>query len=188
MRFRDILYTLAVLICGAAVSSAQFRINPYAFAAGGGGGTSWITNASPLSTTSNNWEGWIGCKFTMNETKTVTHLRRWVIAGSSQSHEIKVFTEGGTELGVATVNAASYSGEWAVVAVGSPFVLSSGTTYRIGSREYSGGDPWHEPGGLSYTVTSAATGIGAAYGAGAYPNTDGTPAANATYGPLSFDY
>lgn len=33
MRFRDILYTLAVLIVGTAVSSAQFLINPYAFAA-----------------------------------------------------------------------------------------------------------------------------------------------------------
>ena len=38
MRFRDIIHTLAVLICGTAVSSAQFLINPYAFAAGGGGG------------------------------------------------------------------------------------------------------------------------------------------------------
>ena len=31
MKIRDILYTLAVLICGTAVSSAQFLINPYRF-------------------------------------------------------------------------------------------------------------------------------------------------------------
>lgn len=31
MRIRDLLYTLAILICGTAVSSAQFLLNPYRF-------------------------------------------------------------------------------------------------------------------------------------------------------------
>ena len=38
MRLRDILHTLAILICVTALSSAQFIINPYSFAAPGGGG------------------------------------------------------------------------------------------------------------------------------------------------------
>jgi hypothetical protein len=41
MRIRDLLYTLAILICGTALSSAQFIINPYSFAAGG------VTPVSP---------------------------------------------------------------------------------------------------------------------------------------------
>ena len=39
MKFRDLLYTLSVLICGPALSTAGLIINPYAFGGGGGGGS-----------------------------------------------------------------------------------------------------------------------------------------------------
>ena len=53
MRFRDIIYTLAVLIVGTAVSSAQFLINPYAFAAAPGGG-------GPTLIASDNFDAYTG--------------------------------------------------------------------------------------------------------------------------------
>ena len=40
MRIRDILHTLSILIAGTGISCGQFLINPYSFAAPGGGGGS----------------------------------------------------------------------------------------------------------------------------------------------------
>jgi hypothetical protein len=58
MKIRDYLYTLAILICGTAISSAGLLINPYRFAAPGGGGPSYLINQNFEGTGYDNGETW----------------------------------------------------------------------------------------------------------------------------------
>ncbi len=156
---------------------------------GGGGGTRWITNASGLNSTSSSYSGYIGGKFTVGGANiTVTHLARYVISGSTQTHTLKIWDDSGTDviLASASLDASLFSNEWGSASVGTPVVLTSGVTYRIGSEEFSGGDLWHEAAGSTYTVTGVATLNGYNYG---NPFVDaGTTSANNIYCPVSFIY
>ena len=172
MRFRDIIYTLAVLIVGTAVSSAQFLINPYAFAAGGGGSPlELITAYSGYSTNGGPTEQ--GYAFVPSANLTVTHLGAYFVTGSFADKTITLRQSDGTAITTAT---AVFSGATLDVttwgAVGSPAALTSGTTYLVtvsmgyNNYPYAGSltsDTTHITPGIQVYADGSAVGGGAAF-------------------------
>ncbi len=181
-------WSLPFLCLGGPIQSRHAAVTKLKAApgGGGGGGTRWVTDG-PFNGTANNYAGYVGHKFTVGASPiTVTTLSRWVAAGSSQTHALKIWTDGGSVVATASLNAASFSNAWGDVTLGAPVVLSASTAYRIGSEEFSGGDTWHQGSGTPYTTTAVATGNAYSYGT-TYPDTD-SGSGPFIYGPVSFSY
>ena len=184
MRLRDIIYTLAVLIVGTAVSSAQFLINPYAFAAGGGGGdTAFITGVTLGSKTSQTVQ--LGMKITIGASPiTVTEVG---IYGNntkfSPTMDVYIRSSGGADLGHATVTWGAAS-QFYYATLSSPVVLSASTVYYV-MTDALGFNDIYTSATTTVTTTAAATTNDAAYG---QPPTGEGSAAGKVYGPLDFKY
>jgi RHS repeat-associated protein len=135
----------------------------------------------------------VGFQFTVAGTAlTVTDLGRWVVSGNSGNHEVKLFYSDGTPIPNASVTvstAGKPAGQFAYATLTSPVILAAGTTYAVMSREYGGGDWWHDYAGTQITLTAAASG---AWSVWAYP----TPppyygdlnGAGKSHGPVGLKY
>ncbi len=126
---------------------------------GGGGGASdtvWLTTFADTDgsfiTTLTTDEG--TC-FVANANKTVTALGRYVFAGASGSHLMKILNGSGGTLGSATLNlSGATSGQFAYVTLSPAVSISSGSSYSIQSHEANGGDEWYN----FVTMTTITTG------------------------------
>ena len=97
---------------------------------------------------------------------TVSALGRWVAAGSTGTHTVKLVDAStgtdvpGGSVTLATANAPG--GDFFYIPLASPVTLRAAATYYLVSQETAGGDPWHDYD--TRVVTSAGAGVpGAVY-------------------------
>lgn len=136
----------------------------------------------------NNFTGTVGYEFTPSQNITVTGLGRAVSTSMNNSHSVKIWrvSDQSVVAGVTvTTSSATDSLGYKYETLGSPVTLVSGTAYRIGSYETSGGDMWMDIGTISNHSSIAAINMGVwAYG-DVYPS-DSFGSSNQGYVPVTF--
>jgi fibronectin type 3 domain-containing protein/sarcosine oxidase gamma subunit len=152
--------------------------------------TPFITGQT-LGTLRNDVSNWVGCRFAVGTSAiTVKELGRWVVAGNSGTHAIKLVNQAtGVDVagGSVTVNTAGApTGAFVYATLSSPVTLSANTTYYLVSQETAGGDQWY---GADTTVTT--TSVGSMNKAARFDGTSWFVSGNLTsntYGPSNFKY
>lgn len=152
--------------------------------------TPWVTGQTLSATTRNNSNSWLGMKFTVGAAPvTVRELARWVIAGNSGSHVVKlVSASNNADLGAVTVITAGAPAGFKYVALVTPVTLAANASYYLVSKETSGGDLFYQY-DTAVATTGAATvttAIGSVTGASAF--FIGGVAGSSSYGPVSLTY
>lgn len=165
------------------------RIGDVGGVVGGGVDPPIITN-QVINVLRSNIDASLGFRFTVGGANiTVTALGRWIIAGNSQNHPVRLFDNTPTQLGTVTVNPASVpgGGGYAYATLGTPVVLLAGTTYAVLSDEISGLDQFNDTdvvtANASITVNESAFRAGLAGGAGLI---SAGAAGSRSYGPVNF--
>lgn len=154
--------------------------------AGGGTPIDFVTSFTNTGgATANNFTGGVGYKFTVNVSgMTVTHLARWVIAGNSGTHTVRLRNSSGTELCTASVNTSGApTGAFLYAIASTPVALTNGATYYILSDETNAGDFWYNEDSSGFATTSDATVNVSAYYDGSLH--DGS---QLYFGPVSMRY
>jgi hypothetical protein len=150
-----------------------------------------FVTSTTLGTIRNNFTGWLGMIITVgNSPIAITKLGRWVVAGSTGVHALKIVDSAtgndvaGSLTSVATAGAQSAAFVYA--SLPSPVNLNPNGIYYIVSQETAGGDYWYD----SNTVIQnnpAATISAPVYNPGtgyfAIPNTAGQ-----SYVPVDFHF
>ena len=119
----------------------------------------------------------------------VSTLGRWVVAGNSQTHTVKIVTAStGVDLpgASATINTAGKpAGAFAYTSLAAPVTLTGGLSYHIVSSETAGGNSWHDDSTI-ITTTPDASETNSVYNPGSVyvPN----QGAGHTYVPVDFTY
>ncbi|MBL9156454.1 MAG: fibronectin type III domain-containing protein [Verrucomicrobiales bacterium] len=151
--------------------------------------TAQTLSTSPLR---NNFNGWLGCKFTTGPSPVVVReLARWVLSGNTGTHTVRIVdantnaTVPGASVAVNTAG-APVGFTYAPLAV--PVTLEANHAYYLVSQEVSGGDQWYEG---NNTLTTYATSV-ATVNQSVF-SSNGTSfslsfSANNTYIPVSFRY
>ena len=137
--------------------------------------------------------GWVGMQVRVGPNPlTVSALGRWVVAGSTGDHAVKLVraaSRADVAGGAATVSTASApGGAFRYAPLASPVTLLAGEVYFLVSEEKVGGDAWYDYD--TATVTSAvASDIGVVYSPAGSPG-DWVTAGGAgqAYGPTSLLY
>jgi len=131
-------------------------------------GTAAVTGHS-LTSLRNDYTGRAGFEFTVGGSPiTVTHVGRWVVAGNSGTHTVRITDSSGNTLtnGSASVNTSgATAAAYQYTALSTPVVLSASTTYAIFSDETNDGDQFYEF-GITLTTTAAITAGQSAYSSG----------------------
>jgi hypothetical protein len=149
----------------------------------------WITGFTP-SSLRNDFSGWVGSRLVVGPADvSVTSLGRWVVAGNTATHAVRLVNAAGTNVATASVDTAGApAGAFKYAALGNPVTLSAGATYYLLSQESAGGDSWYEY-NLSTSTTAVASDTGAAWTTNATPGSvtaGGSP--GQSYGPSNFLY
>lgn len=106
----------------------------------------WLTNYT-TGTLRADLDGWVGCYVTpRNGNITVTALGRWVIAGNSQTHTVKVLRNGLSTIASASINTVGATAGQVRYTDVTPFTLTNGVQYVIASQEFNLGDQWYNNG------------------------------------------
>lgn len=132
----------------------------------------------------NDFSGWLGMEFTTGTTAlTLSQLGRWVVAGNSGTHAVRlVLASDGSTLGTVNVaTAGAPAGQFKYASLPASILLGANTTYYLLSQETAGGDLW-------YDFTQAAPGSATAYQAWLLANglpMDGSAAGSATATPAN---
>jgi hypothetical protein len=172
MKIRDYLYTLTVLICGTVISSAGLLINPYRFAAvGGGGPVDWIAPlVGGIQITALNGE--TGFEVIVGGSNvTVTHLAAWIVTGTYQNVDVKIRSNASTVLGSVTVPISGATvGAYRWVELSPHLTLTASTTYYLMRNE---GNYNAYPQGSTTTYTSSAITAGVKVSETCLPTGDG---------------
>jgi RHS repeat-associated protein len=155
------------------------------------GTTDFVKGAASLSSLiRSNSHAWVGAKFTVGPVPlVVTELGRWMLAGNSQTHTLRIARADGVDIASATVNMSGGTvGQFKYAALASPATLSAYTTYYLVSEEFINGDGWYSFDN-ELNTTSAATIDNMAYANTNNPNLfiNGSHAGGC-WGPLSFRY
>lgn len=158
--------------------------------AGSAPDTTWLS-ASGLGTTRNNFGGEVGCKFTANNTVTLTSLGSWVISGSTQTHQIGIWdsTDQVNPIALVSINKNGLSVGFHTVAVSTPTNLISGHIYYIGEEQFSGGDAFYNDDQVTVSTTAIGTISTSTFHTGTFgcPNSTSTAGVHA-FGPPNFLY
>jgi YD repeat-containing protein len=123
------------------------------------GTTDFVKGAASLSSLiRSNSHAWVGAKFTVGPVPlVVTELGRWMLAGNSQTHTLRIARADGVDIASTTVNMSGGTvGQFKYAALASPATLSAYTTYYLVSEEFINGDGWYSFDNVLNT-TSAAT-------------------------------
>ena len=112
-----------------------------------------------LGTGRNNFSGWVGGSITTaSGGMQVTELGRYVVAGNTETHIVKLVNAStGQDVtgGSVTVNlAGGQAGTFAYSQLSSPVTLSPNTAYYLVSQEVQGGDQWYD-----FNTTIQTTGV-----------------------------
>src|SRR5688572_26527840 len=100
---------------------------------GGPEGTVFVTGQT-LGTVRSDFTGEVGFRVTFAGSVTITHLGRWVKAGNSGTHAMRLVNGSAVTIAgvTATVNTSGASaGAFAYAALAAPVVVSAGTYYLI---------------------------------------------------------
>jgi hypothetical protein len=149
----------------------------------------WITGFT-ASSLRNDFGGWVGSRLVVGPANvSVSALGRWVVAGNTSTHAVRLVNSTGTDVATATVDTAVASaGAFKYAPLGSPVTLTAGATYYLLSQESVGGDSWYEY-DLSTTTTAVASDTGAAWAASGTPGSVvAGGSAGQSYGPSNFLY
>lgn len=134
---------------------------------GSASSASWITGATGIFTFHS--DTCAGTKFTVAGSNiTVTDLGRYVVAGNTQTHVIRLFEH--STLGVlasCTLDTAGATPDTPVYCAITPTVLTAGGTYYVASAETVSGDDYHHNSGWAITTTAVATPVVGIYTGGA---------------------
>jgi len=138
--------------------------------------------------TRNNATCWIGYEFTLTKDIIIDGLGRSVSGTMDYPHDVKIWRVSDESVVAAItlepddpVDPLGYVQE----GLESTVILYSGTTYRICSSEFAGGDSFRDIGYLSGNTGVASINIGV-WGTGDYPNA--TYGSGQGYGPATFYY
>jgi RHS repeat-associated protein len=152
--------------------------------------TSFVTSFTPTSLRQD-FSGWVGSTVTVGQADVqVTSLGRWVVAGNSGSHVVKLVDAAtgvdvvGGSVSVAT--AGTPAGRFAFVDLDSPVTLRANSRYHIVTQETAGGDSWYNY-NTKLVTTSVAANTGLVYSTTPGKWVTGGSAGNG-YGPTSFLY
>ncbi|MEO8426483.1 MAG: Ig-like domain-containing protein, partial [Verrucomicrobiota bacterium] len=164
----------ALLFCGTGAARSQ---------------TAFITSAT-LGTTRNDFNGWLGMKFTVGASPiTVVALGRMCLTSNSGTHPMKLIAaSSGANVpnGAVSISLASgTAGQFVYGSLANPVTLSANTAYYLVSQETPGGDRW----ATEYT-TVMTTPVASCDGA-ILSNSSAwsfRPPANTSFVPLNFKY
>jgi sugar lactone lactonase YvrE len=142
----------------------------------------------PAAALRNNYSGFVGMEVVVGSAPlVVSQLGRWVVAGNSQTHVVKLvnastgidLTGGSVTLNLSGATAAQY----AYAPLASAITLAANTSYYVVTQEVSGRDQWYD-GGL-VTVSGSGTVNGAVYQPvnGSYRVSGSV---SVSYGPVNF--
>ncbi|MCL5096790.1 MAG: DUF4082 domain-containing protein, partial [Candidatus Omnitrophica bacterium] len=127
---------------------------------GSGSLTSLVSAVTYFGIVRSNFTGWVGFQFQVGANPlTVRELGRWVVAGNSGNHVVKLFYSDGTPIPNASVTvstAGKQGGQFAYAALASPVTLVAGTTYAVMSQEVNAGDAWYDFYGTHITLSADA--------------------------------
>lgn len=142
----------------AAVNQAAFSGNGVTFTTSYGAGNGYIPlsfkySPSPvpfvrshsMSVLRNDVTGWLGMEFTTaDEQVIVGQLGRWVVAGNTGTHQVRlVRADTGVTLGSVNVaTSGATAGQFSYAPLAAAVTLSPATRYYLLSQETAGGDQW----------------------------------------------
>ena len=154
-----------------------------------------LVTGQTLTAVHNDQSGWLGMKFTVGASPiTVRELGRWVIAGNTGTHIVKLVdaaTSTDVPGGSATVATAGAPAGFKYATLAAPLTLAANTSYCLVSRESAGGDQWYDgacaltyPTGLATVTTPIWSPAGTTY----YNGYGAGYGAKTCYGPLALTY
>lgn len=91
--------------------------------------------------------GWLGMEFTTGAAVlTISELGRWVVAGNSATHSVKLVEKatGTTLASVSIATAGAPAGQVKYAALPAVVTLAAGTSHYLLSQETAGGDQWYD--------------------------------------------
>jgi hypothetical protein len=152
--------------------------------------TEWVTGQT-LGTLRNDVSNWVGCRLKVGASPvTVTDLGRWVVAGNSSTHAVKLVNlVDGTNVpgGSVTIDTSSApAGAFDYAALAQPVTLSANTLYYLVSQETAAGDRWY-----NYDTTVTTTSVASMNKAARFDGTSWFVSGTSnqqTYGPCGFRY
>jgi hypothetical protein len=135
----------------------------------------------------NDYSGFVGAQlFIGGEDLQVSQLGRWMVAGNSGTHTVKLVQNNGIDVpgGSVSLNLSNKTpGQFVYAALSAPVTLSANQTYYLVTQESAGGDKWYDDG--FFTADPAAS-----LGSPAYQQSNGGYAtlgvASSSYGPPNF--
>lgn len=95
----------------------------------------------------NDFTGWLGMEFTTGASVlTVSELGRWVVAGNSATHSVKLIEKatGTTLASVSIATSGAPAGQVKYAALPAVVTLAAGASYYLLSQETAGGDSWYD--------------------------------------------
>lgn len=158
--------------------------------------SSWTSGTSNLSLVSvtntgghprNDFSGWVGCQLKVGAAPLIiSHLGRYVLAGNSGSHALKLVKSDGSDIPGAstTLNLSGLTaGQFGYAPLTNPIIIEANAVVYLVSQEFTGGDTWFDSNAAVFT-TGMANVMGAASapaGSRSFTVVGGT---NQTYGPV----
>lgn len=105
-----------------------------------------IITSTPPTATRNNFSGTIGYRFVATSSFSLLALGRWVGTIFAGSHLVAIYSDAGTLLRSVTITTGSAAdgAGWRYELLSSALSIVSGTAYRVGVTETSGGDNWQD--------------------------------------------
>lgn len=100
-----------------------------------------------LSSLRNDITGWLGMEITVGTAPMmITDLGRWVVAGNSGAHTVKlVDAASGSDLAsVSIATASAPAGQFKLAPLAAPVTLAANTVCYLLSQETAGGDQWYD--------------------------------------------
>jgi RHS repeat-associated protein len=150
-----------------------------------------LTTKTTLGTPRNNFNGWVGFKFTVGPGGLkVKELGRWISNGNVSNHTVKIVTSAGTDVPGASVTVATAgapTGQYKYSVLPSVVSLAPNTAYYLVSQETMGGDSWFDWNTLlnSSSAVSVDNAVWAMNNSQTYNNVGSV---GQTYGPVSLRY
>ncbi len=150
--------------------------------------TAFITSVTG-GTSMNNFTGYIGMKFTLSSTKTLTAIGRYCLSGNSLTHDLWIIHDDNSGSIDHQLVAMTGCTPGTFVYVSASGTLTSGSGYACISGELNGGDAWLDD---SSTVTSTGGSVVISTGADtippATPVIDFDVTSGKDYVPCNFKY
>jgi len=112
-------------------------------------GTAFIRSAPAAGAAlRNDYTGFVGGQFTVGGSALqVTQLGRWMVAGNSGTHIVKLIQFNGVDVpgGSVSLNLVSQTpGRYAYAPLASPVTLAANAIYFLVTKESAGGDQWYD--------------------------------------------